>query len=406
MKSYSKYQYALFRIVFGIYLIVHFIQVLPWAATIWSEQGILADARLNFTYGTFPNILWLLDNPLFLYGFVASLLAASISFTLGYYRRSTALFLWFGWACLFHRNNLISNPGLPMVGWLLLANALVQKGEPWTLGKQSHTSEKWELPKELFWGAWIIVGLSYTISGIDKLMAPSWRDGTAFSHLLANPLARNYFVTDWLMRLPNSVHKVLSWSALGIEIAFGFLCLFNKTRLFAWISIIALHLGILTVISFADLTFGVLMLHLFTIEPRWLTAKPVQASDRIVYFDGVCGMCNSTVDALMDMDSTRLLRFSPLQGEAAKNQLPENIRVNLDSIVYARNEIFYTKSTAILKILQDLGGPWYFLSFAQIIPKAIRDPLYTIIARNRYRWFGKKEKCRLPSPGERELFID
>lgn len=106
MKAYSKYQYVLFRIVFGIYLIVHFVQLLPWAAARWSNPGILADARLNSTFGAFPNILWLLDDSLFVYGFVASLLVASVSFTLGYYRRSAALFLWFGWACLFHRNNL------------------------------------------------------------------------------------------------------------------------------------------------------------------------------------------------------------------------------------------------------------------------------------------------------------
>ena len=406
MKSYSKYQFALFRIVFGTYLIVHFAQVLPWAAALWSDRGILADARLNFTYGVFPNPLWLVDSPFFVYSFVAALLVASVSFTLGYYRRATALFLWFGWACLFHRNNLIANPGLPMVGWLLLASSLVPPGESWTIGKKVKQSEEWEMPKELFWGAWIIVGLSYTISGIDKLMAPSWQDGTAFSHLLTNPLARDYFVTDLMMQLPDSFHKILTWAALVMEIGFGFFCLFGKTRLFAWISILCLHLGILLVIRFADLTFGVLMVHLFTIDPKWFVAKSSQGSVRVVYFDDVCGMCNSAVNALMEMDSARLLRFSPLQGKTAEGQLPEDFRTRMDSIVYANGAVIYTKSTAVLKILRDLGGIWFILSWALVLPRPVRDWFYDFVARNRYRWFGKKESCRLPSAEERALFLD
>ena len=406
MAAYSKYQFALFRIIFGSYLALHFAYLIPWVDDIWSNQGVLADPTLNFTYGAFPNPLWLWDAPIVVTLFVTALFVASIFMVLGYFRRSASLFLWFGWACLFHRNNLISNPGIPMVGWLLLACALIPKGEAWSLKRTDTIAPQWALPKELFWGAWIIAGVAYTLSGIDKAMAPSWRDGTAIIHLLNNPLARDYFWVDLLAALPMWVHKLLTWSTLALEIGFGVLCFFRKTRLFAWLAIMALHLGILTVIDFADLTFGVILLHLFTIEPRWFINAGQETKNKIVFFDGVCGLCNQTVNTLIGMDSARQLRFSPLQGKAAAHTLPEDLRAELDSIAYLRGSEIYTRSTAVLYMLRDLGGIWYFTSFALWIPKPLRDVLYNWVARNRYRWFGKESACRLPSPEERALFLD
>ena len=225
-------------------------------------------------------------------------------------------------------------------------------------------------------------------------------------HLLNNPLARDYFWVDLLAALPMWVHKLLTWSTLALEIGFGVLCVFARTRLFAWLSIMALHLGILTVIDFADLTFGVILLHLFTIEPRWFINAGQETKNKIVFFDGVCGLCNQTVNILIGMDSGSQLRFSPLQGEAAVHTLPKDLRSDLDSIAYLRGSEIHTRSTAVLYILRDLGGIWYFISFALWIPKPLRDVIYNWVARNRYRWFGKESACRLPSPEERALFLD
>ena len=131
-----------------------------------------------------------------------------------------------------------------------------------------------------------------------------------------------------------------------------------------------------------------------------------QGSLRIVFFDGVCGLCNRTINTLIRIDRARLLRFSPLQSKAAVNHLPEHLRSELSSIVYVRGSEVYTRSTAVLTILRDLGGIWYFLSFLLWIPRPLRDLVYNWVARNRYRWFGKKETCRLPSTEERALFLD
>src|SRR5690606_35998735 len=113
----------------------------------------------------------------------------SVLFTLGVWRRTMALLLWFGWACLFNRNNLISNPSLPYVGFILFCCVLVAPAESLSLRRRTNPAE-WFFPAWIFRGAWFLMAAGYTFSGLVKLGSPSWVDGTAFRHLVDNPLAR------------------------------------------------------------------------------------------------------------------------------------------------------------------------------------------------------------------------
>ncbi len=405
LKKYTATQFACFRIIFGSYLLIHFIGLLSHAADIWSNIGLMADSSLNLTHGKFPNMLEIFDSPLFIQFFIILMAICSFCIIIGFFRRSAALILWYGWACLFHRNNLIANPGLPMVGWLLLAIAIIPIGEPFCFRKKQNMPP-WQMPPPLFWGAWAIVAVAYTISGIDKFMAPSWRDGSALLHLLDNPLARNWFVRDLMKALPSECIRLMTWSALILEISFGPLCLFRKTRMLAWFSIISMHLGILMVINFADLTLGVIMIHLFTFDPDWFKPKPNPEQKKVILFDGVCGMCNHWVDFILSINPTGCLLFSPLQGRFAEKKLGHKVSQELNTIVFLQGDKVYTKSTAVLQILRQVGGPWALLCASWIIPRPIRDFLYDWIAKNRYIIFGKKENCRLPSADERQRFID
>ncbi len=293
-----------------------------------------------------------------------------------------------------------------MMGWLLLAFTIVPKGEPLRLGKSSTATTDWQMPAPLFWGAWIILGVSYTISGIDKAMAPSWQDGSAMSHLMANPLARDWWWTHWLASLPNPILKLITWATLALELCFGFFCIFRKTRPFAWGAIVAMHLGILTVIDFADLTWGVLMLHFFTFDPRWFQAKPTHDQSRVVFFDGICGFCNSTVNTLIDLDPEKVLRFSALQGKFAKESLNDDYLNDIDTLVYLKNGKIHHRTNAVIHILRDLGGIGIFLYPLLLIPQALRNPFYNLFARFRYKLFGKLDACRMPTPDQRSRFID
>jgi predicted DCC family thiol-disulfide oxidoreductase YuxK len=132
-----------------------------------------------------------------------------------------------------------------------------------------------------------------------------------------------------------------------------------------------------------------------------------ETEDRpIVFFDGVCGLCNSVVDILLRIDTKQLLYFSPLQGETAKSTLDQERLNQLDTIFYKEGNEVFEKSTAVLRILMKIGGIYSVASLFLIIPKSFRDWIYCWVARNRYRFFGKKDTCRLPTAEERARFID
>lgn len=128
-------------------------------------------------------------------------------------------------------------------------------------------------------------------------------------------------------------------------------------------------------------------------------------SERIVFFDGVCGLCNRFVDRLLRVDRKGILLHAPLQGTTARELLPTGMADAMKSVVYLRNGVVLQRSDAALRILIDLGGWRSLYRVLFIVPRSVRDAVYDWIARNRYRWFGERETCRLPAPGERERFL-
>lgn len=267
MNNYTALQFSVFRIILGVYLVIHFAMLIPYGMEIWSNAGILPDPSLNLTHGIFPNILVAFDSLLQIQFFIWSLLILSFLFAAGFQRPLVALLLWYGWACLFNRNNLISNPGIPFIGWLLLACVLIPRGEPYAFAKEN---KEWKLPPVLLYGAWIIMSLSYSLSGIDKLQSPNWANGSAIAYLLENPLARNWWLRELMLGLPSILLQLITWIILAIEIIFLPLAIFNKTRKYAWLLMVLVHLGILLLVDFADLTCGMLMIHVFTFDTKWV----------------------------------------------------------------------------------------------------------------------------------------
>ena len=270
VKPVPGWQFAAFRVLFGVYLVVHFTALVPYGPELFSSAGVLSDPRLNPTHGILPNPLARWDSPDKVTAFLVALTALAALFTLGAFRRSSAVLLWFGWACLFDRNNLISNPSIPYVGLLLLLCALVPAGEPFRVGRRARD---WYFPAAVFWTPWALMTIGYTFSGLAKLASPSWLDGTALLHLVNNPLARPGLPRDLFLLAPGWFHAVSTWLTLGAEIMFLPLSLHARTRPVAWGALLAMHLGILALVDFADLSLGMVMLHLFTFDPGWLPAK-------------------------------------------------------------------------------------------------------------------------------------
>ncbi|REJ74720.1 MAG: DUF393 domain-containing protein [Planctomycetota bacterium] len=138
------------------------------------------------------------------------------------------------------------------------------------------------------------------------------------------------------------------------------------------------------------------------------TTEPqtVAATQPVMFFDGVCGLCNRSVDFVLARDTRGVFLYSPLQGETAERLLTENDRQELGTLVLAEGEQRYRRSSAVVRILLKLGGVWKLLgALLWCVPKPLRDLGYRCVAANRYRLFGKKEFCRMPTPEEQARFL-
>ncbi|MBK9792533.1 MAG: thiol-disulfide oxidoreductase DCC family protein [Sphingobacteriales bacterium] len=130
-------------------------------------------------------------------------------------------------------------------------------------------------------------------------------------------------------------------------------------------------------------------------------------SDKIVLFDGVCNFCATSVQFIIRHDKTNSLKFSSLQSALGQELLTKyNMSKDLEGVVFIENNKAYFKSAAAFKIVRYFGGFWRILNVFSILPLFVTDFGYDIIAKNRYRWFGKKDSCMIPSPEIRSRFLD
>lgn len=128
---------------------------------------------------------------------------------------------------------------------------------------------------------------------------------------------------------------------------------------------------------------------------------------KILLFDGVCNFCDGTVQFVLKHDKKEAFSFASLQSEAGQSLLRKHglPLEDYDSFVYLDEGKVHTKSTAALRVLKELGGIYRALYLLIAVPKPIRDAVYMMIAKNRYKWFGKKDACTLPSKEVRKRFL-
>ena len=128
---------------------------------------------------------------------------------------------------------------------------------------------------------------------------------------------------------------------------------------------------------------------------------------KIILFDGVCNLCNGAVTFVIKRDKKNMFKFAALQSEAGQHLISKyNIDTSkVDSIILIDREKFYSKSSAALHIAKNLSGAYPLLFGFMIVPKFIRNWIYDYVAKNRYKWFGKKESCMIPTPELKEKFL-
>jgi predicted DCC family thiol-disulfide oxidoreductase YuxK len=127
----------------------------------------------------------------------------------------------------------------------------------------------------------------------------------------------------------------------------------------------------------------------------------------IILFDGVCNFCNASVNFIIDRDKKGIFQFAALQSEIGQEILRKNglNATTFDSIILINDKKVYQKSDAALEIARNLDGFWKIFYIFKIIPPFLRNSIYDLIAKNRYRFFGKSDTCRIPTPELRTRFL-
>ncbi|HTE12522.1 MAG TPA: thiol-disulfide oxidoreductase DCC family protein [Chitinophagaceae bacterium] len=129
---------------------------------------------------------------------------------------------------------------------------------------------------------------------------------------------------------------------------------------------------------------------------------------KIVLFDGVCNLCSNSVQFILKRDKKNQFLFGSLQGKTGQDYLKKfNLPANtFNSFMLVEDDTLYARSAAALRMLKHLGGGWSLLYAFIIVPQFIRDAIYNLVAKNRYKWFGKKDACWIPTPALKAKFLD
>lgn len=401
-------QYSVFRAVFGAYLLVHFAALIPYGSELFSSAGVLP-GEASPLFRLFPNVLLLSDAPAVVAIVLVAGLATCVALILGWRDRIAAVVLWYILACLVGRNPLILNPSLPFVGWLLLAHAALPPAPYLSLDARNRVDPRggWQMPSGIAAAAWIVMALGYSYSGWTKLISPSWMDGTALVRVLENPLARPTFLRELLAGMPQSMLALATWGALALELLFAPLALSRRLRPWLWLAMVLMHLGLIVLIDFADLSIGMLMLHLFTFDPAWIPARADAGEKAEVFYDGSCGLCHGAVRFILAEEREERFVYSPLQGERFASIRPQGLELPDSVVLRLPDGSILVESEAALAILERLGGMWRALAIAgRLIPLPLRDGIYRLVARNRKKMFGTRDAaCPILPPDLRSRFL-
>jgi len=253
---------------------------------------------------------------------------------------------------------------------------------------------------------YVLIGiLRFWLSGIDIYFSDTmffWIIDEAYSQQYTG-IRLEYLVMEhaWLRTLLKMGYPVVSL----FEILAPFI-LINKHLRYSFIAVmLPFHIFVWL---FMDIFFWeniVLYVMFFNLTP-FFAPKKIDKMNPIVYFDGVCSLCNHYVTIILKQDTTGVFRFAPLQGEAGKSVLKGMDQSPSQwSIVLEDEKGLHYRSDAVLRILSGLGGISKLSSIFYLLPQALRDIFYNVVAKYRYQWFGKRGQCRIPTPEERARFL-
>ena len=290
----------------------------------------------------------------------------------GFYQRGLALILFVFWIIECNPVAFKFNPGTFMVAYLLLILAGTPTGPDWGIRKT---------PQQLCWLLLLALLFFDFFTGLQISL-----DLPAFG-----------IRPDFQFRPP------IFWlnfrlCSLGL---FFLLVPFSRLRFYAWAILVGSNLAWLGRFGLQDSSLILLIGLLFLFNGQWLTESSDPKLKPIIFFDGFCVLCNRFTQFIFREDFAHHFFYSPLQGRTAKEILPRDRISQPHSIIFLQDGKVYEKSEAVLRILSEIGGIWSFFFLARVVPKALADRIYDLVASNRYSWFGSLSECQIPGDIEK-----
>lgn len=325
----------------------------------------------------FPNILELLGStfwPLI----VMAILSLFIALGLG--RKFLSSLLVYGLGCLHHSQYLSITPNSLAIMFLLLILMVVPEAE--SRAKKDH----WRFPKPLFQVSSVILVFFYVLY-VSPFQLPS------------------------RLMLPEG-QMMVSHLSLEVQVFFSLMILLiplKSIRWVFWLACVALSVVLMSGAAGWMNSWYMLAFLVIGIDPTWFSPEQESEADMLVFYDGSCGLCHGFVQFLLEVDARERLTFSALQSPYAQSVLKESPQYSqeLSSVVVLSQNQLLDQSSAVVRILKELGGMWSMAGFVMsVVPQKGADALYQMISKKRYQWFGKKEDCPLPSPEQRARFIE
>ena len=269
-KDYPPTFFAVWRIVFGLYLTWIFVRLAPYASEIYLSLSSPIDAtsKASSIWGV-VNIFPYIQSPASVTGFVVFLAFLSLLLTLGVWRRLCAALLFYGWSVLYIQNPIAFDPSAGYIGLLLLGLVVIPLGEPYVLLKsRQRDEESWFMPSVLYWGFWLILGLSFSISGYEKLQSSLWSSGEAIQYMLTSQIGFDNIAAS-LILMASPITTFLTWLILYSQLLAVPSLMFSWTRFGLWGITVCLFTCSLLFLDLTEVIVGVLIFLAFLFDVSW-----------------------------------------------------------------------------------------------------------------------------------------
>ena len=398
MSQYTGGQYSLIRVVFGLCLLGYLLEKVPAAPWLYSDLGPFGDGQAQPIFGLIPNILALGGGPVVVRLLVAFAMLLTIPLCLGRFDRLAASAIWYILAALHWRNPLGSDPGLPFVGWLLLAHVLMPPGAygSWSARHLADGAARWRMPRVLHAAVWSLLAGGYAVAGLAKLGGNPQAYSDALALAAHGGRVRVEILGELARALPQAAFPIIAAVVLVTELAFAPLALSARLRPVVWCWTLVVHQAVLGTAFLGQANLGMLMLHLFCFDPAWVKPRAAGTTDTVIY-DGGCGLCHYFVRFLVAEDwSGSAFRFAARASAAAQPPAEGAVdREKLGDYVAVRTADgrLLVRSTAVLHVLHRLGGMWAVVAdIAALVPRVFRDVAYGVVAG------AGRRTCRVPTP--------